>query len=744
MIGADMMCKIVYAILLGFTTLAAQDLPKLRDIYFNDLTDTLYAERTIYTLDTRFNRSDTVLFAQKVNGMGIHRVDSINVHELALQFTITPGFYELGGHQVVVLDSLWQEKYRASITVRYSQTPQVDSLLFKSYRHSRLDTLVLSPNSKNVVRLCLKGKGLFTTSRIHFEDPAFRVLDGPGWRMDFPPDSLLVGLEVDGDRANIGEKRYRLVNEYSLDTYGRFYTISDRPPRVTSQVPSLVADGNEKVIRVNGQNFQPGLQAELIPPQASVSDVRVLDRQQIEVALRMPVLENSASFRLALTNPDGKSDTTRYFTVRSLPVSRARVKTVQDDAIFLNKKVRVAFVVETTANRKLYPDRDYQVRIEGQRFPVVHVIDDSTFESIIQIPQKQQTTLLNQHVFTVHQVDHSASWKGVLYSKEPPEITYVSLKRTLHPIDTLQLVIKGHHLQNVALQLDEPDVRFDIIENRGDFIRAKAIAGENVTLGSYPLILRLESVRFRFEEFRLQIQPWQAFHEYVGIEIESLGFLSADRLWQQSGLFLPIEVNDAITIKFFTSKIREELGSQKVHVSGVLMDSTNTIKAEAYDNRVFMLEKSPDIVTWRWRVRERMHSGDRIEITLSNSGGKNRATETFIVKRHWSESFRGSTSFILFKVPFGDDEAQTEILKSVGLGISYQPYAQQEFIAFDASFILGNAASSDHNLSVQAGLGLSAILWKHLQIGIGTNLTGTAFRSSFLFVGTRFKLPIPW
>ena len=143
-------------------------------------------------------------------------------------------------------------------------------------------------------------------------------------------------------------------------------------------------------------------------------------------------------------------------------------------------------------------------------------------------------------------------------------------------------------------------------------------------------------------------------------------------------------------------------------------------------------------------MRERIRSGDRIEITLRNPGNHNKITEFFIVEPHWSEAFHGSTSFILFKIPFGGAEEKTEILNSIGLGISYQPFIKKNFLEFDASFLVGNAKTQNSNIGVEVSFGLSAIFWQHLQVGLGTNLTGTAFSKQFLFVGTRFKIPIPF
>ncbi|NOY60041.1 MAG: hypothetical protein GXO75_14090 [Calditrichaeota bacterium] len=699
--------------------------------------------RSIYSIDSRFSSTDTVLFLTKVKHIQIANVDSISRHEMAVTVHIDSGFIAFGRHSIVVIDTLANRKMIANLTIRYAKPPSVDEMIIKQNGRTKKDTLKLSSSGRTFVFLSLKGNGLFRTSHIQFDDPKIKTLNSPGWRSDNPPTELTVGLEIDGNDVEIGTRRFRVENEFSMEGWGEILLKSSNPPQVISRVKSFIADGLEKEFTIRGDHFYRGIRASLLPADG-VARAEYHSSNQIKVYLNLPILERSQSYRLVLTNPDGQADTTSFFTVRSKPLGRARVKTIDKGSIFYGKKARVVFALDAQSGWRLVKKSFYEVNIEGNRFPVISVIDDSTCEAIILLHKDDSASLLNRHVFTINRVDSPPRWKGTLIARPAPEISYLSPLRTIHAVDTLLLVLKGKNFKNVSLYIEDPEVTFKITENRGDLIMATAIAGKFVSPDSYPLEMRIDGVQFEFNPYRIEIQPWQPFNEYVGLETTSLGFISPQKLWRGSGVSHLIEASDGINIKIFANKIREELGEQKIEISGVLMDSSNTIRAEAFDKKMISISKGTAIKSWHWRVRERVRSGDRIEITLQNPGGQNKVTETFFVKPHWSESFHGSTSFILFKMPFGGGEATTEIFRSVGIGISYIPVKEQQFLAFDGSFILGNVAKGDANLSVEVGLGLSVILWHHLQVGMGTNLTGRSFDHGFLFVGTRFKLPVPW
>ena len=715
----------------------------IEPILISDFYQSHRATRSLYSLDARFSASDTIMFLHKPKRLQILRVDSLSTHELSFVVQVDSGFYDFDSHVLVVLDTNFSRKILDTLVVRYSRPPRIDRVLLSRAGEETEGVLRLAVAGRTMAYMTILGDGLFRTSQVEFDDPNIKVLNTPGWRADDPPRLITVGLEIDGAKVEVGPKRFRVKNKYAMESWGEILVQSPYPPRIFSRVRSFVADGSERIITLLGDNFHRGLRASLLPPDG-LARVRFKSRGQVEVLLGLPVLEQSKSYRLILTNPDGQADTTAFFTVQAKPLGRARVKTIEKGSIFYGKETRVVFAISGDDSRKFSKKRSYEINIEGNRFPVLAVLDDSTCEAVIRIEEGETSQLINRHVFTIREVDGPPRWRGELFCRPAPKLTYMSPQRIIHPVDTLTIVFKGKNLEGVSMYVEDPELAFEIKENRGDLLRVRAIAGRFVSPGSYPIELRIDGVPFVFENYRLEIQPWQPFHEYVGIEISSLGFIPPKKLWRGSGVAHLIEASDAINVRFFGGKIREELGTQKVIISGVLMDSSNTIRAEAFDRRLIEISKGTDIVNWHWRVRERVRSGDRIEITLRNPGGQNKVTEVFYVKPHWSEAFHGSTSFILFKIPFGGGEASTEIFRSMGIGISYQPFTGQKFLAFDGSFILGNVNKGDNNLSVEVGIGFSVILWSHLQIGIGTNLTGSSFNHGFTFVGTRFKLPVPW
>lgn len=726
------------------TLVLSQNSPvNLTPVILNNYSTPQVVTRTIYSIDSHFIQGDTILFLQKNPQLAIFNVHVLNNHEIQFDVSIDSNFTDFSRHQVVVLDSSSQKKVFADLDFRYSQPPSIEKLIITQRGIRTFGELKLSGNFRTVAYLTLQGNGFFKTTNIEFDDPKIKVLNTSGWRIDNPPNELTVGLEIDGTDISIGKKRFRVKSDYSMETWGEILLQNFRPPQIISNIRSFVADGSERKIKIVGSNFFPETVAQLVPFEG-FTKTKYISSNQLEVFVELPVLESNKSFRLALTNTDGQADTSGYFTVTAKPIGRARVKTVDQGSIFLGKKSRVIFAIDPKSGYRFSPNRSYEIRLEGDRFPVFFVLDDSTCEAIIKLEEEDTNRLLNQHVFSINEVNNPPRWKGSFTAKPAPKLYYMSPLRIIHPVDTLALVFKGKNLDKVSMYIEDPEIVFNITENRGDLLRVTAIAGKFVSPKSYPLELRIDGVPFIFQNFKIEVQPWQPFTEFIGIELSSFGFVTPSKLWRGSNIPRPIKASDAVNLKIFSNKIRAELGEQKIEISGVLMDSSNTIRAEAFDKRIMTIAKGTEILNWHWRVRERVRSGDRIEITLKNPGGQNKVTETFYVEPHWSEAFHGSTSFILFKIPFGGGEASTEIFRSMGIGISYQPVTNRNFLAFDASFILGNVAKADNNLSVEVGLGLSAILWSHLQIGIGSNLTGQSFNHGFTFVGTRFKLPVPW
>ena len=721
------------------TTLFAQSQINMEPITLNDYHQKYVFQRSVYSINSTFTSKDTLYFLEKPENISITAVDSVSRYELLISFQIDSGFVHFKKHLLTVVDENKKQKATAQLDIRYNNIPYVNRV--NVYQKSvKVDTVKLTRYDKSFASAVFKGTGLFPNTTFEFDDPAVSVLNDPGWRLEFCPDSIRVGLEINNNRVQLGLKMFRIKNQYTMEGTGQIFIRSAFPPKLFTRIPALVADGNEKSLKLYGENFKKGMTAHLLPNEG-MCNVNVISENQMDLQLNLPVLDSGQSYRLVLVNPDGQADTTRYFTVKSKPLSIAKINSVKDGRIFYDRDAHIIITVQATDRWNFKKDKNYEVNIEGERFPVLNVINDTTCEASIRVREKP-SQLLHQHVFTINEIDQLPKWKGILTAHAQPKITYISTYRILHPVDTLSIVIKGENLKNAVLRLDEPDVFFQIKENRGDLIRATVIAGDEAAYGEYPLHLVLDGVTFISEQNTFKIEKWQDFSEFVGIETTSLGFIASERLWKSSGLANPIKARDAIEVKFFTRKLKEKLGTQKILISGVLMDSSLTIKGEAFDKKLVRLSKENDVYIWRWRAKEKIKSGDRIEITLSNPGNQNKVTEILYAKPHWFESFHGSTSIVLFKIPFGGSNSKTEILKSIGIGLTYQPpNDENEFIAFDASFIIGNINSDDSDLSVDVGLGLSTILWKYIQIGLGMNLSGDNSGNAFMFVGSRFNLP---
>lgn len=699
--------------------------------------------RSLYSLDLIISDRDTAFFLQRPHGLSICSIDSVSSHEMTITFQIDSNFVDFQSYSFAVLDAAQQQKAQAAIDVRYADLPRINSISISSGRGSRADTLTLSTGKTTFAAMQLRGDGLFKTSEIVFDDPFIRVIDDPAWRIDNPPYELQVGLEIDGSGIELGHKSFRLKSKYAAEVFSTIFLCAAEPPVLLSPVRGFVADGQQQNFTVQGTGFAKGIRADIVPDDGFAHAVHV-SAFEAKISLMIPLLEQSKSYRLVLTNPDGQADTSAYFSVRTTPLSSATAKAIEQKSIFRGKRAHILFTVDTRDGRQLNRQQSYEVNIEGDRFPVLRVISDSTCEAIIKLADSESATSLGQHLFTINEVDRAPQWRGLLKSRPAPKINYLSPFRIIHPTDSLALVIKGKNLQDALVLIDDPEVSFTIIENRGDLLRLLAVSGRHVTFGSYPLEIRIDDVAFSFENYRLEIKPWLDFRRYITFHVTRLGELADSTTFRGAAVQHAMQAQDVISVRINTRKIDEEYGLQKVHISAVLTDSANSIRAEAYDARMISAGNGTDIVTWRLRVRERIRAGDRFEITLKNPGDHNKITEFFVVEPHWSEAFHGSTSFILFKIPFGPSNEKTEILNSIGLGISYQPFIKKDFLEFDASFLVGNAKGEKSDLGIEVSFGLSAIFWRHLQVGLGANLTGSAFSKQFLFVGTRFKIPIPF
>ncbi len=700
-----------------------------------------YFSRTIYSLGSQFSSTDSIFALQKIQKFNITKVDSINSHELQIDFVIEPGFTEFGRHKFVVLDSLQKKKLDFTLDVRYANSPFVESILIRQNKKVMNDTIRLSDTDYTLATLTIRGTGLFDNTMIEFDDPAIQVSNTPGWRRSIAPNLLQVGLEIKTSNINVGYKQFRIKNDFAMEGFGKIFIKSNRSPIIYGSVPDIIADGQDHRIQIRGDYFQSGLTA-LLLPQDGIARVQNRSTNEVDLLVNIPVLENTKSYKLVIQNPDGLSDTTGYFTAKTPPLNKAYARSLNDQPVFLDKETRIVFTVQTYANKRLNKQTAYEINIDGEKFTVNSVINDSTCEAVIKLSQKSPYTLLNQHVFTISPVNAAPRWKGLLFSKPAPELTYMSPENVLHPQDTLSFVFKGKNLDDIIMFITDPEITFKIQENRGDLIRVTAIAGRHLKNGTYPVKIRKNDVTFEFPEHQINIQQWQPFTEYASIYTTSLNSLPPDSLWKEKQKARIIEKTDKLRMDFYLQNLSKDAGTQKVFINAVLIDSSNAVRAETrfykaltYENKTF---------SWNWRLHEKIKSGDRIEISINNTGGQNKKTEVFFVKPHWSESFKGSTSFIIFKAPMNGGNATAEILRTVAIGLSYQPFENKDFLEFDSSVLIGNATSSDSDLDVDLGLGLSVILWNHIQIGMGSNLTNGPFSEMFAFMGTRIKIPVPW
>ncbi|MDZ7723414.1 MAG: hypothetical protein U5R06_11570 [candidate division KSB1 bacterium] len=691
-------------------------------------------KRSLYSIRLNTPALDTALFVRKVRGLDIKALKPVSDHELLIIFRIDSGFTDFDAHQIALIDSSGQEQSIATLNVFYDRPPVIDSLQVRSSGPTAGDTLTLSGGRTTLAVMHLYGTGLFKHTQIAFDDPAVRVKQDAGWRRVQAPDLMQIGLEIDNQDVQIGKKRFRVKNEYAMEGFGSLFIKAARRPHIISKIEGFTADGTVRNITLHGTRFRPGIQARLLPRQGMVQ-VETSTPQSVNLSLHLPVMEQSKSFQLVLINPDGQADTTSYFTVRTPPLSHARISPLNVETIFPGKRIHVLVHVDTRAGRTLNPGTAYDINIEGDRFPVLRVVNDSTCEAVIQISSDQTALLWDQHVFTVQPADAAPQWRGTIKSQATPKITYTSPNRTLHPNDTLTMVIKGKHLSDAIVLIEEPDIVFDITENRGDLVRLQVRAGEHVEPGAYPLELRKNGVSFRFPDYHLTVKPWQPFEQYIKLHVNSTGIHSLEPK-------ITINSSDVPRLIINTGDIRKNLGVQKLLIHGVLLDSLHTIRAKSVTNGNMTLKPASGTQQWRWRSNKRLRPGDRIEITISNPGGRNKRIITCVIQAKWYENVHGSTSFVLAKLPFGGKH-KTQLLNSIALGVSYQPFASKEFIEFDGSFIIGNRQTNDKN-AVHVGFGLSSIFWQHVQLGMGTNLTGHSFSTLYMFVGTRFKVALPF
>ena len=226
-----------------------------------------------------------------------------------------------------------------------------------------------------------------------------------------------------------------------------------------------MADGTEHKLTIIGSGFAKGCTVATIPVEKN-SHFKLFSTNKIELFLTMPILERNANYRIVVTNPDGKADTSGYFIVMPKPLAFARLKSTYAREFFMGKKVRAEFAVSTKALTRLKTRLNYEVNIEGQRFPVERVKDDSTLVAVIEVAEEPTEADVIYKNFSIGEAGKVALWKGVLKVKVPPKLAYMSPSRIVHPIDTLVVLLKGSHLNGVSASVDDPEVDVHVVRVR--------------------------------------------------------------------------------------------------------------------------------------------------------------------------------------------------------------------------------------------------------------------------------------
>ncbi len=735
---------LIFCIVLSISIQAQVDKPvKCKPIILNESPVNVPINRSIYVINANFGPSDRVVFLEKEEFLKIQSIRLLSENEISFDIIISPEFQNPGVKMLVVVDPDFKTKATAELIFRSQKWPVIQKLGVKNDGAVRSDTLQLQAYSNTSADLMLKGEGFFPGTEIQFDDPNIQVLNDPQHRLIFPPDSMLVGLMVDVRKPPaIGLQKFRIKNPFTLEGEGRLLVRSAFTPKITGTINNYIPDGTETLIEVNGINFVPGSQVSTIP-ESQIFRTKFISTQKIELYLTLPIQQENTAYRIQVANPDGQRAVSNYFFAMAKPLAPARAISATKRELFCGREELIEIIVRQRRLERLNPKNSYEINFGADRFPIERIKDDSTLVGWVIIPNCGSDTPLNYHNFTVKEVGQPAQWKGTLVAKAAPVVSYMTPNRIIHPMDTLQVMLKGAQLSGVKVTFDEPDVAVEMLEAADDRLRFKIIAGREISRQKFSLMLEKGNVKFEFPAYQIQVQEWEPFNRFIALETPALGKISPQLLWSGKEQVIKIKAGDFILVKFYGRDIRPEAGIQKIHVTGFLLDSVNTIRAEAVENSVIKIGPGNEIITWRFRVRQQVRSGDRIEIVVSNPGNQKRSSEYFYVERKWHEAFRGSTSIALLKIPMSSNQQKTEILNNIAFGINWLPWVNRKFISFDGSFLIGNPATTDSTVNLEIGLGFSAIILNHIQIGIGTNLTGDSFSDGFIFLGTRFKLPFP-
>lgn len=712
-------------------------------IYLNQLTVNRTVIRSIYSLDARFTEQDSVVFLNKEKFLDITSVKYLNENEISFEVEVLPGFHQLGPRKVAVVDLAFETKVIANLNIVYQEWPRIDSIQVRIDGAVNGDTLQLQRFGTTSAELVLTGSGFFPQTKIDFDDSKIKVLNDAQHRLVYPPNRMSVRLVIDAKSLpDIGYQRFTIKNPHVLEGEGKLLVRGAEAPKITGAIGNFIADEKEKKLVLTGMNFSEAARVTTIPPTDKIR-ANYVNSQKINFYLTLPIQQENQAYRVVVTNPDGQADSSNFFFAMAKPLEPARAQSATRYTLFSGHEALIEVVAQQKRYERLSSKFSYELNFGTNSFPVERLKNDSTMVARVQLPPAHGDADLNYHNFTARVVGQPARWKGVLVAQTPPSIHYMTSNRIIHPMDTLLVMIKGNQLNGVSVSLEDPELAIQVLEAMDDRIRFKVIAGQNIALKAFPLILEKGGVKFEFNEFKIAVKEWEQFNRFIAIETPAVGKIAPERLWSGRDTVIRIKSGDPILVKFFGRDIDPALGEQKIMITGFLLDSVNTIRAQSVEKTMIKISNSNEIVTWRFRVRQQIRSGDRIEVVISNPGNQNRASELFLVERHWHEAFRGSSSIALLKIPFGSGDAQTEILKNIAFGVNWLPWVNRRFISFDGAFLVGNPATTDSTVNIEVGFGVSAVLWNHLQIGVGTNLTGDTFDQVFMFLGTRFKLPLP-
>ena len=97
-----------------------------------------------------------------------------------------------------------------------------------------------------------------------------------------------------------------------------------------------------------------------------------------------------------------------------------------------------------------------------------------------------------------------------------------------------------------------------------------------------------------------------------------MGTFPAKSLWQDTAQVHIIAKNETIRLDFETKDIDKDSGEQNVIITAVLIDSLYSIRSQAVIYKTIINNGQNMTINWQWRIKERIHSGDRIELSLQN------------------------------------------------------------------------------------------------------------------------------